>query len=866
VGGKAPDGALTLKGQVLSGPLGPLERLDLFWRPPATAASTPVTEAKGSVLVRAEPRGVYSEAKIELRVLGGQVRAWRMLVPPEAEVKAEDPRVERVDVAGPLRTIHLKEATADPLEVTVRSLVPTPKGGAGKPMAVGPFNVLEAVRQTGAILVATAAPEMHLEYRAHGDVKRRPLTAEERKRDGTLVAAFQYGPSAASGRAWLEVEAQTVTGQLTARPSHILRLTEEAEGGAAWSLETALTVTPRWPDAGRLIITLPPGCEWDPDAGLPLPPRVRPPTFDRTTRALEFRLEPGGEGGGAPFTIRFAARYQLPPDTPLPLPRPAAALEPGGTLTLTAPSSLEVLPGEAPGLELARQTPHEVSYRIGRRQPPAVAVRWRPYQPPVEVAGTVSVVLGPGEGRVRHELSYTFPAGEAPKKLRLRLPPAPAGAVTLREGKAEREGSSLVFSPAATGMRLALEYSFPTAPGLTEVPLAAAEGVTRADQRVRVWSEGGRLPTLGPCKWVEAAIEEVPGFARLPCLVARPLEPGEALRLRIPEGSAEPQLLVSRALVRVELAEAGAQSYRVSYRIERFTGPVVDLELPGHAAAISLHAALEGRRIDHEVTDPRTGRAVRIRVAPSLAVRPVTLDLSYHLQSPGISLSAPLAAPRLPGAAGFPARWQITVPSGWVVLGPDSGPAPRAWRRAGWLLAPAPATSPADLERWLTGEDAAEADGDASLVLWRDGGEDVTLTLLPRQAWLLGCSLLACGLGLFLVRLASTAPGWGWGLGLCLLAVGIVTSALWPGLACQVAYGCQPALAVLALAGAGAWVVHERRRRRLVYLPSFTRARPGSTMTRPEQASSQKPSAQEAQQSTVDAPRAFGSGIGREVG
>ena len=38
--GKAPEGGTKLNGRTLSGPVGPIEQLDLSWRSPATAAAT----------------------------------------------------------------------------------------------------------------------------------------------------------------------------------------------------------------------------------------------------------------------------------------------------------------------------------------------------------------------------------------------------------------------------------------------------------------------------------------------------------------------------------------------------------------------------------------------------------------------------------------------------------------------------------------------------------------------------------------------------------------------------------------------------------------------------------------------------------
>ena len=44
--------------------------------------------------------------------------------------------------------------------------------------------------------------------------------------------------------------------------------------------------------------------------------------------------------------------------------------------------------------------------------------------------------------------------------------------------------------------------------------------------------------------------------------------------------------------------------------------------------------------------------------------------------------------------------------------------------------------------------------------------------------------------------------------------------------------GSQPAVVVLAIVGAVQWLLQERYRRQLIFMPTFARALPGSTVTR----------------------------------
>ena len=67
---------------------------------------------------------------------------------------------------------------------------------------------------------------------------------------------------------------------------------------------------------------------------------------------------------------------------------------------------------------------------------------------------------------------------------------------------------------------------------------------------------------------------------------------------------------------------------------------------------------------------------------------------------------------------------------------------------------------------------------------------------------------------------------------------------------CAIAYGCQPgAVVMLAVLGLQ-WLMHRRYRRQIVFLPSFSRSRAGSSLIR--KTPSNLP--QSGEPSTVDAP------------
>jgi hypothetical protein len=524
----------------------------------------------------------------------------------------------------------------------------------------------------------------------------------------------------------------------------------------------------------------------------------------------------------------------------------------------------------------------------------------------VSVASLIDLTLANREGRIRQELRYQLPEpGPALPHLTVRVPEAAVSSLHVLEGARlvsepgpgepfPAGGAFRTFQlrPLAAGgppqagavreITVVLEYQFPWNARPSErftVPLVVPELVSRGEMRVRVWSEAGNLPSGPSTGWSEQNIEEVPKRNRLPVLVLRSSRTDLPLTLRAGESGDAFTVLIDRALVRVDIGEGGVHTYRVSYRLARLASRHLDFELPGPVNAIALTASLDGKRVEYEPLSSdrleQKGRLARLRLSPDLVRKPAILELSYQLtpdRTDSTPVSSTLQAPRLLGeVGGISTRWQITAPGGWVVLGPEAGPATaRTWGRRGWLLAPWPALTAADLDRWLTGsETASEATAGAtpSLVLWRDGSPTVHLAHVPQQVWLLGCSLVLVLLGLMLSRLLLVArtptetgsmPTWAWGLLAVMVVAGILGVLLWPGLAGQIAYGCEPGAAVLLLMVGVQWLLHERYRRQLVFLPSFSRARTNSSLLRQEAAR-----AAHGEPSTVDAPRTAGSSVDR---
>jgi hypothetical protein len=282
-----------------------------------------------------------------------------------------------------------------------------------------------------------------------------------------------------------------------------------------------------------------------------------------------------------------------------------------------------------------------------------------------------------------------------------------------------------------------------------------------------------------------------------------------------------------------------------------------------------------GRRADGS-------RVGRVRLDPDLLRGPAVLEVSYHLpagRTDSGTLQTTLQPPVVRGDAGrVQTRWLVALPSNLVVLGPEGGAGSEpTWGWQGWLPAPRVGLTSADLERWFA--DGAEAgraaEGEVfvpSLLVTRNEAGPLTVTHAPQQLWLLVCSLVlvACGLGLFLwLRPAANGTGspakWiGAAVALLMvLTVGVVVGRfLQPTLTAAIFYGCLPGAVVLVFAFVVHLLMQEHHRRQIVFLPSFTRGRTGSSIVRTNTGSTSRPqpgSHPHGEPSTVDLPPPVGS-------
>lgn len=879
-------------------PLGPTERLEIAWKGPSATRTGPTTRtARGRVVARVEEGLVLTEAELSLQVLSGAVAQWRIQVPPAVTLEkvqvlpsaggvppeksaAQDERVEKIERPtdkAPVLTIHLKEPSAEPLRVVLFGRQPR----KGPLVPVGPFTAFDVQPQHGTIEVRGRAD---LRFRAtlRGEVVQREVTDEMRAQG--ILAAFTYWDLASASTpaalipAPLALELETARGAIEARATHTLQLqSADADRAAAWRVTTRFDFTPARTGVDRLEIELPAGFQYDERRGVEPADIAENPAELRDgpapRRTLTFRLATRQTSA---FHVEFAGTVPVLADrteATLELPRLTQmlggaqgtgqpVLDRGGKLQVSLPPALELAARSLPG-EASPSRGREPTVWTLDRMPTRIDLAWQPRRNETPNRIVAEIVLAGRWARVRQH--FYFP--RALEQARVRVPASIPGTVRLPDGSPLRlEGNGAVEPGRWIDLHgpwkddtLTLTFTVPL-PELDAMPQEVPEAVKVSllqlegggETKVFVWADPDVRPGLASAAWEELPLETGPDPERLPDLVVR----GSAevlLTLHLQRTAAAPRLtaLVERVLVYVTAADSGPHLYRVRYLLNKLHARHIDIELPVSLGRTGLDLQLDGKEVRRWLVDDagreaEAGRLVRVAVEPDLYRKPVVLELTYTLggrNEGNTAWQSHLRPPQLVGAALLGrVRWGVELTPGWLPVYASGANPEHRWAWRGWLPAPRPALTANELERWFAGPDGIPArDDNPDLICWQSIPAPVRVLHVPQQVWLLACSLtfLAIGLGLSFLPLPRSLF-WALVAGLGMLVAAV--SALWPSTLPLLTYGCEPAALVLLLVVCVQWTLHQRYRRRLIFLPSFTRVKGGSSLIRPTSQPLREPS------------------------
>jgi hypothetical protein len=724
------------------------------------------------------------------------------------------------------------------------------------------------------------------------------------------IAAFQYASGTerpAPRDPWFKLDLDSIRGILDTTVEHTLELADK--GPADWHLKTLLKLVPLRNEVDLLELDWPSPWKIHPERD-PRSIYVKKYKEDLVRHLLrldldsdalqDFTVSLDSMPGEGEARTAFASVADWPTSSAvIPLPRPTGARNRRGhKVTIKVPKTLDLRVPQPPnkGMTLAVQERHRLEWQSDEFVGQA-SVAWKPYRPEVRAASVVDVVLRGTRIEIRQELELQFEEKDrpAPAEIQLRVPDEVRWlrrvldgskrevvlAISDTPGRWQSRSERLVRCPLDNTQKgiakVVLKYEA-TAPQrrkqggdeprqrLVPVPLVSAVDATHGQMRARIWTDPlTQVRVEAPWEATRAS-EVVADHRSLPTLVVWALRPSLPLLLHIEPKNDEverPPLVLGAVLIHVRVNESGFQQHRVRFLVRELSASRLELAFPAPVTSLNPLILLGDHKVtmeslDSAASDSEEGRRSRtylgrLQLPESLPRLPVVLEVAYQLPPSrsgfASSLQTVFQPVMIPGLlAGVPIRWQLDLPPSWVPL-PLDADASWSWGRRGWLLAPLPATTCGDLERWLWGEDdlpastlsEEEAAQVPSYLCWGSGMTPLTLYHVPQTAWLLVCSLVVLLLGLTLgyagIRrgLNSAEPGRGRLFYLSLTVIGLTAATvglIWPNLFTTIVYGAEPGLAVLLVVLLVQWLLHESYRRRVVFLPGFRRVKTGSSLTR----------------------------------
>lgn len=858
-------------------PVGPADSLDVAWSVPPPAGAAAARGAEVEVAVRVDDTQIETVARVRLR---GPAAEWQIALPAGADVVADRAGAPAPPPADPVDSVPPGPAAGsspgltrpaganktvwtfrppDPaaewlLTATVRQPRPPPPDPKHRgPFAVGPVLVLNTARQTGTVKLV-APPTTRLAVVKSAVELRRQDIPPPAAGDADDAAVYRYTAPAGKPAAGplLELSAKPVPGFVRVQPRHTLRRTD-----AGWRLLTEVRVVPVRVELDQVVVEFPAGFQAVEAAG-PAVDDVLVLGDTPAGRRLAVRLAtPQKEA----FDLTLTAALPGPPaarSASLSLPRFPGGLEQPAKVQVVVPDGFDVAGTAAttdgrtvPLAPEAGAAPGPVS-AVGVQSDKPVTrldVAWQPYRPDLPAEVRAEVDLTERQAVVTQTVTVRPTAGDArPVRLRgpavgLRAVPGGAGVELIEPGVwAVRPPPGVPPGPpGAREVRVTVVYALPLpprpadgSPARAPLPLVWPESATPVEATVRLWGAGltRRIDRVdGP--WRELPPEPAADRDELPWRTLAGSGPTLPLALDLADADAGfPAVTTDRTLIEAWVTPDGGLAVRGRFALRRWSSAGVAVDFP---AAAAPDFAVDGRRLDPATLAAAAGpdpdrRAVRLPLSDPKPGRPgVVVDVRYLLPAGRRGVGLMIPPPRLLNAAWrTPARWRVVLPADATPL--DLGrqltvDQTWAWRRFGF--APTAAATPAELDEWLTGTPTTDPDGAAPtatiLTAWQAVVGPVRLTVVPRAAWVAGCSLVTLVGGLALARLRPVRRG----VALTLLGVGVAAGVtLAPQPAGQVIAGGQPGAAALAVVLTGLAGLRFWHARRLARLPGFTRTPP----------------------------------------
>jgi hypothetical protein len=876
-------------GQEKGYTLGPTETLEVTWEPPAAAAQPAVDQIQSAEL---DLSTLFTEAAVESTVkikLHGPAREWRLIAPLSAELSVD--RATSSAEVGPSQLPAITKP-GDPnkpvwkIEIPVGSSAsdwvitavtrqfraktddPKHKG----PFPIGPFTVLDVLRQNGTVRV-TAGPHTHFTFKLSADLRQSQSPTPGPAEDEVSTAFFRLatGPTGTTvpnqPQPLFTVEASPQVGSIVIKPTYKFTLVKDPLSDEVdWRIQAEIRVSPHHMTVNELAIEIPvewEGVQSESVSGVALGSKadgfwsLLAAKLAKGTRVQTILYLPAGQKQAFDLVLKAAVRVPLGANKiTIPLLRFPGATERGVNVTATVPEGMEIREGEARsgdgdsvpnrGITLnplpaqSGKAPKTITSVGGEGEASLsqAILGWSAARPDMTADIVADVVLSDRQIEITEQIKLRSVDG-FPRSIRIHslhndaviaglkskltpqavgpIHPSHAGGWTLSVPPDVREILLEVNYAVALDRRLAEQASWNLS-----IPLLAPVGATHTDTAVRIWSNttSPRKISNSSREWRELPVEVVPNRDTIPSLFIAsssgesPLSP--VVEVRETSEASNVNIWVDRTLIQAWGTDDGSTHYRARLHLRKWLAPSLEIKLPGLIAGTNPEFLLDGSKV-MDVTivkeNQGTDREFRIRLPGLYPGKSLTVEILYQLPTSWDELRQVVYSPPLLANASYasPARWQITVPSGTVPLLTTGAIPEFHWHWGVLGFAP--------IANEQSNDEPPNVKGDVVTARQLTPGP-IAVYRFAHIPFVVVCSVLLFAVIFLLPRLPVGA------LGLVIAVLGCVAgilALLLPHAAAQVAGASQPGVAFAIAVLLGLAAIRSYYRHRITHLPGFTR-------------------------------------------
>jgi hypothetical protein len=435
---------------------------ELDWHPPNVAGSKPPTlEASGTILSRIDGRGVETEAAFSVRSYGETFDRFHIRMPPETDLVPGNPSgytLTAVEVGGGTAgfgrqrvvEVRLAHRTAGPVDIHFSTKRAANTTRPGRSLELAGFEIPEAARQGGTIVVSVAG-DWQVVWGANRGVRQIDQTPEAlRQKD--VVAVYEYFALPSS----LTARLVTRKTRINVEPEYVILVDSDQV-----RLEARLRYTVRGAKVTTVDIAMP---DWQIDEVGPDNVVTVDGVPDTAGMSLALPLVSPTAGQ---FEVRLKAHRALAANAKsfsVTLPQPQVGAPAAAVVAVVPADNVEIVPQfpatsgllrqqvpVMPDLPLRQQEP--LFYRTDA--PNAVfAAELRRHHQRTAVSVNSQLTIEPGGPRVEQKFSYTI-AYEPTDYCLLEVPRELAG-----NGRLELSCEDQALTPVVLG-----DASDPGAPG-----------------------------------------------------------------------------------------------------------------------------------------------------------------------------------------------------------------------------------------------------------------------------------------------------------------------------------------------------------------------------------------------------------------